>query len=359
MPDSKTAPEWESDTLKKAAVEYVIQTLGEYPRSEAARASYAERLGTVARQLGAPSVKVLLEWVQNRKLQPPWENRKSLQTRQRTDRDGLAEFATGDVQRYDDTLSSLAATAVHVPAGALPDAMRDPLEAMLAEEDGVLSQEEREEMARALETGVRLCKAERLALACLLRGSELAGRRETVRAVIDWIVPPDGEITEIWEARETIISAPLGSRFRYEPMRHVLMGYGEAGRCRLVIESCLRGALSTVTVRPYCRVKNHETTRKSEQFGVRYLAPVKRFARDHVLYQFALLASLVRQEDRDGEEWGRLFGVKSGKSLVSYHRKKLVDRIQQDTASKVGFRGVRHKPDPRKGTTIKGKEGAA
>jgi len=343
------AADWESPHLRQAAVEYTIQQIGELPARPSARPAYQLKLSPLADLLQVPAADLLL-WLADKNHLPAYADRPSTTARQTAAHSPLAAYETADVSSYDDALSALASSSLHIPPGALPESLRDPLSQLIAEEDGVLSNDERLELATLLESGSLLSKCERLALACLLRGSELAGRRETVRAVLDWIVPPDGgEITEIWEPCQTDLTAPLGSTYRYETLLHPLPSYGAAGRTRLIIET---PAGATYRVIPYCRVKSTARTPLSQLFRVIRLRPVKRFAREHVLHQFALLASLVRQDERNGKEWADLFGVKSGKALVSYHKKKLVQRIQTDTKSKVGFRNTRHKPDPRKGKKI-------
>jgi hypothetical protein len=341
--------DWESPHLRQAAVEYTLQQIGELPARPSSRPAYQLKLAPIAARLQVAPADLLL-WLADKSLLPAYADRPSTSQRQTAAHSPLAAYETADVSSYDDALSTLASSSLHIPPGALPDTLRDPLSQLIAEEDGVLSNDERLELATLLESGSLLSKCERLAIACLLRGSELAGRRETVRAVLDWIVPPNGgEVTEIWELSQTDLTAPLGSTYRYEPLLHPLPGYGETGRCRLIIET---PAGATYRIIPYCRVKGTSRTARSQEIRISRLRPVKRFARDHVLHQFALLASLVRQDERNGKEWADLFGVKSGKALVSYHKKKLVQRIQTATDSKVGFRNTRHKPDPRKGTKI-------
>jgi hypothetical protein len=334
--------DWDSPHLRQAAVEYTIQQIGELPARPSSRAAYQVKLGPIAAILQVSPADLLL-WLADKNHLPAYADRSANQT---AAHDPLAAYELADVASYDDAISTLAASSPHIPAGALPDALRDPLSQLIATEDGVLSNEERLELATLLESGALLSKCERLAIACLLRGSELAGRREIVRAVLDWIVPRDSEDKEIWEIHKTTIAAPIGSTYRYEPLLHPLGGWGETGRCRLIIET---SAGIVFRVIPYCRVKTTRITPCSHVIDIRYLRPVKRFAREHVLHQFALLASFVRQEERNGKEWADLFGVKSGKALVSYHKKKIVRKIQKDTKSKVGFRSERHKLDPRKG----------
>lgn len=226
----------------------------------------------------------------------------------------------------------------------------DPLRDLLREEAGVLEREEREQLAKALEAGEVLDRGQRLALAVALRGSDLVGQMELVRGVLDFVAPPDKQVRTIWERVETEVTVPAGAVWEMVPLDRPL----EVERTHYrTLASHLLVAHSegkVLWVRLFASVRRTRVRwGKNELWSVVYLRPVERFARDHVLHQFALLASMVRVDGRNGKDWGKLFDMKSGKSITSYHRKKLVRKLQGEDGT-AGVRGVRTKPDPRKGT---------
>ena len=221
-------------------------------------------------------------------------------------------------------------------------AVSDPLRDLLREEDRVLEVADRSRLADALEAGVVLSQGQRLALAVALRGSDLAGRRELVRAVIDFVVPPDKQVETIWERVETEVVLPPGAVWTEESMEMPLPVGGRLGGLRLVARS--EGRVLWVRFFAYVRRSRWTGAGKDaggrERLAVVYLRPVARFAKDHVLHQFALLASMVREDGRTGKEWGELFGRKSGKAIASYHRKKLAVKLKGEDGH-AGVRGVR------------------
>jgi len=223
----------------------------------------------------------------------------------------------------------------------------DPLLDMLQEEAGVLEREERELLAEALESGKALDRAQRVALAVALRGSDLAGRVELVRAVLDFVVPAERQIETIWERAETEVTVPRGTVVEVESLARPLPRGGRLGGQRLIAKT---EAGKVLWVRLFADVRRTRWRYGSggASLAVVYLRPVERFARDHVLHQFALLASMVREDGRTGKQWGELFQQKSGKAITSYHRKKLAEKLK-GVDGHAGVRGVRSKPDPRKG----------
>jgi len=323
--------------LRKAAVEYALGSLGWVlrPRGNEGR----EKVAGVAAALGV-ALDEMWEWMGDKRYFPEGLGWKKGEAHG-------AEEEEWTVDGADDLLTVRAAEAVELPEGA---GLRDVLSEMVGGDDDTLSEGEKAEMASALEAGLPLTRGQRLGLAVALRGCGLAGRREVVRAVLDWVSPPDKQVEEIWEVREEWITVPAGAVWGAATVA-VPVGNKKIGRARLVVTG-RDGAV--ILVRNYCLVKTVEARKDSVGLRVRRLVPVARFAKEHVLHQFALLASMVRQEGRTGKEWGALFGRegKAQEAIVSYHNKRMVRRIQGATGSKVGVRGLRNVDDPRRGKRV-------
>lgn len=322
---------WSNAELRAAAVEWTLQRCGRPVGGRDGEGGvWLAAVGAAGRELGVAGEE-LARWCRDRKLVPVEEYRGE---ECGGEEDGVARA------------SRMAGELAEVPDGALPRRVRDPLEELLAVECDVLHAEERRALAEALEAGEPLPRGQRLALAVLLRGSELASRRDTVRAVLDFIVPQGAETKTIWEERTTMLTAPAGALGRVVEMGRKIPGCASLlGGSMLVIE--VAGVVWRAL--PYARTKRVMLSPNGEGvvFTVRMMVPRETFARDHVLRQFALLASLVREDPRHGKEWGELF--RTTKADVSWTKKKLVRKIAEATGSGVGWRQVRHKPDPRKG----------
>ena len=338
---------WESDELRCAAVEWTLRQAGPAPsgRAGAAATGWMEAVRGCAAQLEGVEAEVLAGWCRAAEYMPSGDVRFGAGGGRPDD------FAGGGGEEDGaERGSRMAEGLAEVPEGALPVMPPDPLEYLLAAECDVLHEEERKALAMALERGEPLRRDQRLALAVLLRGAEMASRRDVVRAVLDFIVPQDGSVTTIWEERVTMLTAPAGSVGVQVPMGRKIPGCASLlGGSMLVISE---GDGTVWRVVPYSRLKRVGASANGQKvlFTVRMLVPRESFARDHVLRQFALLASLVREETRNGQEWAQLFGTT--KADVSWTRKKLVKKVETATGSAVGWRQVRHKPDPRKGRKL-------
>lgn len=357
--------DWNARELKQSAVEYALRTCGDPPPRSAAgetAARYRARLTACAVALGMEGDAQLWQWMHDPRIRPSWD--KGERHTAPHGRDGRPAVLLAE-EFGQDTAAALDARAAALPEiapGVLPSAAPDPLAALLEEEHGVLSERERAAMAAALERGDPLGRQERLALAMQLRGSCLATRREVVRAVLDYISPPgDGSVTHIWRAREIELPLPPGGSWEHLELRQSVVpewsggrnGGAKIGRTLLVIRDA-SGAV--VRALPYTLVRRlrQRSGRSGPVLGAFRLQPEETFARDLVLRQFALLASMVRGDGRTGKGWARLFG--ETKAATSYNRKRLDERVRADSGSAAGFRGLRAKPDPRKGRRLKPEE---
>ncbi len=343
--------DWTCPDLRAAAVEFILQQIGKPPPHIPA-SRWRASLDPVASALGIPGpmIEDLASWCQDRRYAPA------------ADYSGLSS-ASAPNQRpesrgvSDDAALIEKAAAVlpapNVPGGALPSPAPDLLSALLMETSApVLSREERNELARALERGEPLSLQQRNAIAITLRGSTEATQADVVRGVIDFVIPSGSEVRRAWEATQSTITLRAGDIVTHEPCSVVISGFPLLGATTLCV---IRDGI-VIRAIPYARFQRERSApRGGRLIGYRYLRPVKVFAKESVSKKVATLADFVRpaEKGRNGAEWAGLFG--ETKQATSLRRKELDARIRRLTGARSGMRapGLRHKPQSNKGTTRK------
>ncbi len=343
--------DWTCPDLRSAAVEFILQQIGKPPPVIPA-SRWRGSLDPLASALGikGPMIEDLATWCQDRRFQPTADYSglsADASPNQRPESKGVAD----DAALIEKAAASL--PAPNVPEGALPAPAPDLLAALLTESAApVLSREERNELARALERGDSISLQQRNAIAITLRGSTEATQADVVRGVIDFVIPAGSEVRHAWEATQSTITLRAGDILRHEPCSVVISGFPLLGATTLCV---IRDGV-VIRAIPYARFQRERPAPKGGRLiGYRYLRPVKVFARESVSKKVATLADFVRpaEKGRNGAEWAGLFG--ETKQATSLRRKELDARIRKLTGARSGMRapGLRHKPQSNKGTTRK------
>lgn len=334
---------WSHDDLRRAAVEYTLQTCGDPPRGSIP-AAYSGSLQQCAEALGVPPA-ALLNWIRNPAYLPPMSERPDLHSRDFGGGHRSINFV--DPDDADDAYHERLATVPEIPPGATPAPTADALTQLLSGECDRLHAAERHAIALALESGDPLSRPMRHAIAVTLRGADMHTLRDTVSALLAFINPAGSAIRTLWGVRETNLSCPLGSESRTLPISIPIQGFPVMGSQILQINAGAR----LIRAIPYARARRTRTFPGRVEITIQQLIPSRQtFASETILRQMALLAAWVQNDPKDGTQWARLFG--QTKQAVSWTRNKLADRIQTATSARTnGFRALRAKDDPRKDKT--------
>jgi hypothetical protein len=335
--------DWTHPDLRAAAVEFLLQQCGPRKHGDAWKTKFHE----IAASLGfrdAAGLAQLGEWFEDPQYRPDLDT-ECMGSRPETT--SVADDAA--------VLEHCAATipAPNIPEGALPSRAPDFLTELLREESDALSAKEREEIARALDSGKGLTAQQRSALATILRGAETSSKAEIVRAVIDFLIPSGSEEGFAWVVKQSRLTIQTGQTLDAVFCSVRIAGFPVMGQTHLVVkEASGRLVTSLLYARAKC-ICSREGTRATQQVQYTQLIPSKTFAKEQIAQNLALLADMVRpgNAQRDGKSWGSLFGT--SKQLVSYHRKKLAAKIADASGARSQPRapGLRSNPHRTKGTS--------
>lgn len=328
---------WQDTEIgKKAAVEWTLSLAGRFQGHETPQWNAAVAKCAAALQIEAAA---LDKWCRDKRLKPPatYDQAKMTDAPVRLpDSEGVADDAERLEKAIDKTL------APNVPRGAIPSAPPDLIQQMLQTGDA-LHDDEKAELAGILKEGRPLTGQQRNALATFLLSAGAASRMEIIHGIMDLVLPKGHETRPVWEAKETVITLGSNERVEHITLSQGIAGFPLLGRSLLIVWE----ENHPVRAELFMRAK---TAAPARQLPVRQLTPAVDFNRPHVAMRLAMLASYVRDDERTGKDWVALFG--DSKSLVSYHRRGLMDKLSELTGGKSRGRmpNMRSKPQRNKGS---------
>lgn len=350
MSTAKTKEDaWDSADLQDAAVEYCAERMPPPGRVESvAGAEWRRRCAAkFAAELGVPAAR-LEEMLRRYKAPVNVRLPDACGFVATAERDETGEWSDLDPLGGVDARASARQNEALTGTGLMHEP-ENALSALLAEEEWSLQAGERQELARVLEEGLPLSREQRQGLGLMLRGSGAAARADLARGLLLWLCPQLAQPVYGVRREELVLRAPcrverwsasrvLATSHRALNGQHLRFIEDETGRARVYFYAACRE-----------RPARRQGTRC---FEIRSLQTKGNAHDDTGLRKnLTLLAAFVQHDTTTGVGWARTFG--ETKAMVSVRRARITQLLNEGTGGKAHLPGMRHRPDPRKGTTLK------